>query len=181
MSVTQKKTNIPEEPLRWSVDAAAHEFGCAPETMRKRLTAAHEAAGEDKCYSTSQIVSALFGSHAFERQRETRERADNWAIRNGALRGELLEKNALNHGLSAVFTAITEIIRTAPMPAQTRNDVMETLGRIPIIVRDVATRQRRQIHLQPDDGPNGEEAGDEAENPPSQHKARRIKTRLRRS
>jgi phage terminase Nu1 subunit (DNA packaging protein) len=169
------KGNLPLDVLRWNLHKAAREFETTAETLKKRLASVDEEADADDCWSTSQIVKALFSSPAFERTREVKERADHWSLRNGALRGELLEKEALNRGLSTVFTTIAEIIRTAPVPAQTRTDVLETLGRIPIVVRDVAARQRRQIHLQPDAGPNGEEAGDEAENPPSQHKARRIK------
>jgi hypothetical protein len=146
-----KLGNVPS-PLRWSVPSIGHEFGVSLETVRKRLSVAGEEAGSDGCFDTGQVIASLFGSINFERQRETKERADHWSLRNGALRGELLDKDALNHGLSGVFAAISQIIQSAPVPVTTKNDVLAACGRIPIVVRDVAARQRKQIHLAEPDG-----------------------------
>ena len=66
-------TNIPDEELRWSLVAAGREFGLTPGSLRKRLVAVGENADrEDHCYSTEQIINAVFGS--IQAPPEVRER-----------------------------------------------------------------------------------------------------------
>jgi hypothetical protein len=155
--------------------SAAREFSVSIETVRKRLIAAEEFPDEDKTYSTIQIATAVFGSLHAARLVETEERGRNWKLRNAALEGELLDKSLLMQALSGVFSAIAQIISSSPLPRREKDDILSNISGIPLLIRSVQTRQCRQIHLKPDDGPNGDEAGDEAETPQGRHKAPRVK------
>ena len=178
-----KRGNI-VSPARWSLFTAALEFDCHEDTLNRKLKQINEVPDADGCYGTLAISKALYGGLSYEKEREVRLRADHWAIRNKFLRAEVLDKSALEAGLSGIFTAVTRIIQASPLPAPSRNDIMSALGRIEVVVKEVGDRQSKQTGLKTNgDGeaePNGdEEAG--TENSPSQHKARRAKTRLRRS
>jgi hypothetical protein len=162
-------------PARWSLKAAELEFGLTAETISHRLRDAREKPDISGAYSTSQILRGLYGdSHAEERRQETRQRRIHWEIRNQVMRAELLDRELLTQALSRIFGAISALIVSAPIPKQVKDDLLQNISTYPLAIQSVAQRQTKQIHL-PDDGPNGEETGDEAENPPSQHKARRIK------
>jgi hypothetical protein len=147
--MTPPRGNIPRDALRWTVESAAREFDISKETVRKRLTAVEEYPdAQDKCYSTGQIVHAIFSSIQAERLREMKGRADNWELRNGALRGELLNRESLSKALGAIFSALTQIILSAPVPRSVKDDLLTNISSWPVAIRSVSARQSRQIHLE---------------------------------
>src|SRR5438876_3203883 len=111
--------NLPATEFRWTIEAASREFGITSSILRKRLTAIHERADrEDKCYSTEQLVKAIFGSLQGERLRELRERADNLALKNASLRGEMLDRAELIKALEGIFLAVNQLIAAASLPKE---------------------------------------------------------------
>jgi hypothetical protein len=155
-------SNIPQEELRWSLDAACREFGITSHTLHKRLVAVNERADlEDKCYSTEQIITAVFGSIQGERLREVREKADNLALKNASLRGELLDRMELAKALEPIFLAVRQIISASSLSKEMRDDLLNTIATFPLSVANVAVKQRKQLRAKDDD--DGEEEADEAE------------------
>lgn len=155
-------TNIPDEDLRWSVNAAAREFGITAPTLRKRLITAREMAARDKCYSTEQIVKAIFGSIQGERLREIKERADNMALKNASFRGEMLDRGELTRALEGIFLAVNQILSAASLPKELRDDLLSTIATWPVAVANVAVKQRKALRSKEDglDDEDGEEEAD---------------------
>lgn len=65
----QTPSNFPNDPLRWSVLNAAEEFSRDYRTIERKLAAAKLLPGPDGCYSSQEIVEALFGGLNAERRR----------------------------------------------------------------------------------------------------------------
>jgi phage terminase Nu1 subunit (DNA packaging protein) len=150
-------SNVPTEELRWSLEAASREFAVTTGTLRKRMVAVGESADrKDHCYSTEQITTAIYGSIAGERLRETKERADNLALKNAFLRGDLLDKAELTKRLEPAFLAIRQIITASPLPKEQRDDLLSSIATIPIVVAEVAVKQHKQT-------PDAEEKGEEGD------------------
>jgi hypothetical protein len=140
-------SNLPEEEFRWSLEAASREFAITANTLRKRMVAVSESPDrKDNCYSTEQIVTAIFGSIQGERLREVREKADNLALRNASLRGELLDRAELAKALEPIFLAVRQIISSdSSISKEVRDDLLNTIATFPLAVANVAIKQRKQL------------------------------------
>ena len=153
--------NKPLPPLRWSIVRAAREFGLSRDTLSRKLSIAKEVADPTGCYSTKQLLAALYGDLPAERLREVRGKADNWELKNGALRGELLSREAITKAGEAFVIAARSLIETSSMTKDERNSLLESLATWPIVVRETAKRQTSQLHLRPEkDAANGNEDGE---------------------
>jgi hypothetical protein len=157
-------TNLPAEPLRWSIKRAGKEFSVSEETLIKRFALYKEKPDPvTHTYSTIQLVLALYGDLQGERLRELKARADNWELRNGALKGELLERTEITRSGEAFFISVKAFVESSSMTRDEKNDFLESLSTWPIMVTEAARRQTRQLRLRPEKEPaNGEEAADEA-------------------
>ena len=88
--------NLPDrDPLRWTVDKAAREFGVTEYLMRKRLKDGAEHPGPDGCYTTGQLHKVMFGSLHLERLRKTAAEADAVEMTNAITRREFLSAKDL--------------------------------------------------------------------------------------
>ena len=100
-------SNLPRESLRWSIYKGAIEFGCDKSTLANKLTAAGINPGEDGCYTTCDLHSALSGGSVgdlrSERKRESKARADYLELKNAKLRGELLPAVQVKEALEDLF------------------------------------------------------------------------------
>ena len=92
-------------------------------------------------------AATTFRSISTERLREIKERADYLALKNAALRGELLERDAILRAGEAFVVSIRSLIETSSMTKDEKNSLLETLSTWPITVNDAAKRQKRQIHI----------------------------------
>jgi hypothetical protein len=141
-------SNIPKDGLHWDLHSAAREFSTSVDTIRKRLVAIKESPDESKCYSTGQLVHAIFGSLQAARLKEVEERGTNLQLKNQALRSELLDRSLLMQALGNVFVSINHIISSSALPRQARTDILEAIASVPVLVRGVAERQNRQLRIQ---------------------------------
>jgi hypothetical protein len=152
-----RKGNV-HSPLRWSLAASCAEFGVHEDTVLQRLTRAGEKSGLDGCWSTAQITGVVFGDLNSQRIRETSARADHWRLRVRALQSELLNRADLELALASVFTSIRQIIDTSSeMSRRVKSDVLGAISQVPIVVKDVAARQNRELGGDRKPTKNGEE------------------------
>jgi phage terminase Nu1 subunit (DNA packaging protein) len=148
------------DSLRWSIDAASREFGVSKDWVKKRLIEVNEPSNpKDKCFSTAQIVKAIFGDIHGERLRETKEKADNWALKNAVMRGELLDRSSILRGMEHIITSTARLIDASSLSKTEKTDLRNTIATWPVVVRGVAERQSHEIAL----GKNGKEGGSEEE------------------
>ena len=156
---TRPSSNV-KHPLRWSVESAAREFDWHVDTLKKKLVQAEQIPTEGT-YGTRQIVAAIFGDVASERLRKVKEEADNVALRNAILRGEVLPKDLVTQAMSSVFVVISQLIQASSMTTVEKKDLANTISDWPVQVRNVEQKASKQIHLEgksETSGGNGEES-----------------------
>lgn len=97
------------QSIRWTVERAATEFGCARETLSGRLKRASIVAGADGKFSTKQISAAVHGDLESEKLRNLRDDAEIKEFELGRLKRELIPAV----GVHATWAAIIIALRTA--------------------------------------------------------------------
>lgn len=143
------RTNV-VPPLRWSARAVLQEFEVSQSLLNARLDDVEERPGEDNCYSTKQIVNALFGTLRDARLKKLKLESERLELENAELRGEMLPKSELMRVFSELSAVMLEIIKSSKLSAQERVDLREALANIEIRVEDAAKVQAR--------GQNGQSA-----------------------
>ncbi len=119
------RTNVPGEPLRWSLLSASREFGLYRTTLQKRLIESDVQSGADGLYSTPDILKALDGDLDAEKLRKVREEADRVALQNAASRRESLPAKEVSQVLSKVMLAIrTEILVNNDLTADAKDSLL---------------------------------------------------------
>jgi hypothetical protein len=58
--IRKPQTNVPRLPLKWSIERASREFKLAQNSLRRRLNENDAEPDEGGCYTTMQIVDAIF-------------------------------------------------------------------------------------------------------------------------
>ena len=103
--------NLPSNPLRWTVRAAAREFGFQDRTIQSRLVEFGVAAGEDNCYSTGEILRIIAGPLGVGKER----------VRLTAAKAALAERELANlrNGLVPVTQATAVLEEWAKVILQT--------------------------------------------------------------
>jgi hypothetical protein len=137
-------SNLPQqEPLRWNVEKAGVEFGSASATLRKSLAKISELAGPDGCYSTKQIVGAIFGSMHIEKLATQKELRRKLELENAITTGSVLDRAALSTAFAAIADAITSRIMSSELSRDAKEDLLRDLSSIPVAIETVARRQTR--------------------------------------
>jgi hypothetical protein len=143
MAVTKPRGNVVRAPLRWSIDAAAPEFGMGVNTMRKLLNQASIAPGEDGCYATAQLLSAIYGRMHEEKLRTQEQLTRKYALENAITEGSYLDRAELSKGLALIADAMCAIISNSNLSREAQEDLRKELAGIEIICEDVARAQSR--------------------------------------
>ena len=79
-------SNLPSDPLRWSVAAAGREFDVAQSTLERKLRDAQVFPDAGGAYTKKAIAQSIYGSLFAERLRRITEAADKVAIANQVAR-----------------------------------------------------------------------------------------------
>jgi hypothetical protein len=156
--------NIPKEPLRWTHDGILREFGHevrTHETLSRKLRTAEQYPAADGTYTTEQVTAAIYGSASFERVRETREKADNWALKNGILRGELLPRAMLTTAMQAIFIIVNQLVTASSMTTPEKRDLLNTIATWPVAVKNVAAKASKQVPVPSTNGDNDKNGEEE--------------------
>lgn len=137
-------SNIPQHTaLRWSLRKAAIEFDVAESVLVRHLTASHEFPAADGCYSTTQLVKALYGSIHIERLRKTREEADEVELKNQITRAEYLHRGEILRGLTQLVDGLLGTINNSALSPEEKADMLNNIASFPAVLTDVAGRQTR--------------------------------------
>ena len=96
--------------VRWTVAAAAVEFGLDDLTLTKRIKTSEIVPGTDGKFSTRQICAAVYGDMDGEKLREVRHRANLLELQEQQLRRELVPVADVQRVWGAVIVAIRQYI-----------------------------------------------------------------------
>jgi hypothetical protein len=136
--------NVPTESLRWTIERAGGEFKTSTGTLRKNLRMAGIEPDATGCYSTPQIVAALYSDLHMERVQKERELVRRYRLENEATEGSLVNKEALAAGFAQLADAMVCRIMASGVPLETKEDLLRELSSIPIIISDVADKQTKR-------------------------------------
>jgi phage terminase Nu1 subunit (DNA packaging protein) len=123
------------QPLRWTIEKAAMNFGIHRSTLTKKLRSSDAVPGPDGRYSTQQIFSAIYNDAAAERTRLYREQADRLALANAKARAEQIDVDSVYKTYEGIFAAMRKTILASPLSdaekaealAQLRHDTTESV------------------------------------------------------
>jgi hypothetical protein len=151
------RSNLPDQPLRWSVEAASREFGLVPPTLRKSLAKASTRAGADGCYSTKEIVQAVFGDLAGEKLLTQKQLTKKYTLENRITEGAYVDRAALKALFAGVADAMKSRIESSSLTREEKSDLLVELSSVPVGVNGIVKRQSklRDAHT------NGDEDGGE--------------------
>ena len=108
------------QSIRWTVERAATEFGCARETLSGRLKRGGIVAGADGKFSTKQICAAVHGDLESEKLRNLRDDAEIKEFELGRLKRELIPAENVQREWFAVAIAIRQAIWNFDAPEAVR-------------------------------------------------------------
>ena len=98
------------KPIRWTLNAAADEFGVHRATLAKKLRAQEAAPADDGRYSTAQICAALFDDVEAERIRLLQEQSRRLKLANDRKAGEQVDAETVFRTYEGVFIALRQTI-----------------------------------------------------------------------
>jgi len=120
------------EPLRWSLNRAAEEFGFARQTVKNRMVSRAVKPGADGCYSTAEVVAALFGDLAGEKLRKLRAEADLAELERDERTRSLIAAEVVSMVWTDALTNLRAIVMAADIPKVTRAQLIKQLQEIPL-------------------------------------------------
>jgi hypothetical protein len=141
---TRLKSNLPQnEPLKWNVDVAAREFGWAAPTLRKALNKDRAIPDEGGCYSTKQLLGAVFGAIDLEKLRTQEQITKKYRLDNRIIEASVINKDALLKALALIADSMIHRINASSLTRNEQEDLLRDLASIPIALENVARAQTR--------------------------------------
>lgn len=108
--------------VRWKLAQACIEWGISHPVLSKRLHHLGIDVGDDGCFSTKQICTAVYGDKQAEQARLVREQADKAEIGNKLARHELCYIDRVANLFVGKCTAIRQMIQANPNLEQKDKD-----------------------------------------------------------
>jgi hypothetical protein len=132
------------ESLRWTIERAASEFKTSSGTLRKNLRMAGIEPDTTNCFSTPQIVAALYSDLHAERVQKERELVRRYRLENEVTEGTLVNKEALAAGFAQLADAMVSRIRVSKLDRSEQDDLLRELATIPVVIRDADRQTKRR-------------------------------------
>jgi hypothetical protein len=158
--IRNPRSNVPVQNLKWSLDRASREFRLAQNTLRKYLHQSDAEPDEGGCYTTMQIVDAVFGDLRAQKLKKEKELTKKYQLENAITEGTVLDRAALAHTFGLIADAMVSRINAAVnVPRSVRDDLLHDLATWPDAIKEVADKQSR-LPRGNRDGEDGEEDDD---------------------
>jgi phage terminase Nu1 subunit (DNA packaging protein) len=117
-------------PIRWTLQQAGAEFGIDPATLSNRLRAASIAAGDDKRFSTKEILTAIAGDLDRQKTRNEGAKADLNEMKRDLDERRLIPAEAARDALDRLRAAISKVIAASPLAAKQRAAIAGNLEKL---------------------------------------------------
>jgi hypothetical protein len=143
-SRTRCKSNLPQnEPLRWNIDVAGREFGFASPTVRKMLNKSGAIPDEGGCYTTRQLIGAIFGAIDLEKLRTQEQITKKYQLDNRIVEASVIDRAALLKALAQIADSMVHRITASSLTRNEQDDLLHDLAGIPLALEGVARMQTR--------------------------------------
>ena len=119
-----------KNPIRWNRLDAAAEFGIDRDTLSRRLRAAGIAPGEDKRFSTKEILAALFGDLEKEKTRNEAAKADLTEMKRDLDERQFIPAEAARASMDKLRVGIMEVIAASPLSEKQQAAIAGNLKRL---------------------------------------------------
>jgi len=143
MAIARPRGNVLKAPLRWTIERASIEFKLAPNTLRKFLNQGGAEPDQGGCFTTTQICEALYGDLKAERLRKERQLTKKYQLENEIMEATVVNRAELMKGLAAVADAMTSRIMSANVDRSVKEDLLNDLATVPLILKEVADKQSK--------------------------------------
>jgi hypothetical protein len=137
------RSNLPDQPLRWSVEKAAAEFGLTHPTLRKALAQNSIQADADGCFSTKEIASAVFGDLAGEKLLTQKQLTRKYTNENRITEGAYVDRAELDKLFAQVADAMKSRIEASDLDRTAQEDLLRELASVPVGVSGIVKRQSK--------------------------------------
>jgi len=117
-------------PIRWTLHRAAGETGFARQTVRNRLVTAGISPGDDDCYSTQEILRALYGDSDGEKLRKLRAEADLAEMERDERSRSLISSEVVEEVWTEVLTNMRGAVQSLDLDRKQKHQILETLRAI---------------------------------------------------
>ena len=117
-------------PIRWTLHKACSEFVINRKTLESRLVEASLVAGEDGCFSTQQIMTAITGDIHGERLLKTRAERESVELKNARIRREYVSTAEVSRCMSATIVLIRQEILGSILPEDVKHSILRHLADI---------------------------------------------------
>ena len=118
--------------VRWTLEAAAREFGRSRTTVTNRISAAGIKPDSDGTYSTRQIVDAVFGSIQEAKLREANARAALAEARKNIIEKNWIPATEVDRVWCQYVADLKSKIESTTIPRSERDSILRDLAAIPI-------------------------------------------------
>jgi hypothetical protein len=118
-----------DEPLRWSLNKAAEEFGFARQTVKNRVV---RAGISPECYSTRQITAALYGDKEAAEIRRANAQATLAEMECAERAKDLLPTRIVTAVWQDHIGKLKDVVSSLEMTKKERAKMMAVLRDIPI-------------------------------------------------
>ena len=117
-------------PIRWTLQQAGAEFGIDPATLSNRLRAASIAAGDDKRFSTRQIVTAISADLDRQKTRNESAKADLTEMKRDLDERQFIPAEAARASMDKLRVGIMEVIAASPLSEKQQAAIAGNLKRL---------------------------------------------------
>lgn len=123
-----RRQGRPTEPVRWTFNFASSEFGVSIDTISKRMKGAGLLAGQDGCYSTKQIATAVYGDLELERIGLTRAEKIAQEVKNQVEAGELVDVADFRKDYAPICVDMVRLIETSKLTDKEKDALREAMA-----------------------------------------------------
>jgi hypothetical protein len=142
------------QQVRLSLMAAARELGLSRNKIRTALGGTP--AGADGCYSIKEVVNALYTSSKSLKDETERQRSEWYRLRNEKFKGRLLDRDAVQRALDAVYSPISQIVKASNLHPRDKSDLMKQMADSIVVLQKVAEAQAREMGNSKTEAPEDE-------------------------
>jgi phage terminase Nu1 subunit (DNA packaging protein) len=121
--------------IRWTQEHAAAEFGINPRTLSARIKQLSIEAGKDRCYSTKQIATAVYGDLERERIRLTSAEADSQERENLVELGQLIDIAEFKKDFAPIYVDMVRLIRSSPLTDPDQDALLAAISKLHLITK----------------------------------------------